>query len=271
MRALSIWRPWAELIMLGRKRYELRTWTTQMRGRIAIHASLSLDRESADMAGLSADQLSQGALLGTAELVDCIPFTRNMADELRAERAHFSGWRPGLMAWMLRDPERLRAPVPHRGRQGLFRLPDFVQYHDSEAAGYGCAEIKQLQVFTNKSLQWLEERVVGGSVWLITGGGRPRRYFLCQTFVADEMRPARATGFEHAVLGKCGTHFGGLRIDGEPWFREFQGSQGNFAFGLNPVESRFVEDFERSLIAQWNQGGDVGLAVSQSIARERLR
>ncbi|HTV55212.1 MAG TPA: ASCH domain-containing protein, partial [Terriglobia bacterium] len=45
MKALSIRQPWAWLIVNGFKPIENRSWNTNFRGRILIHASLKVDRE----------------------------------------------------------------------------------------------------------------------------------------------------------------------------------------------------------------------------------
>ena len=39
MKAISLWQPWASLIALGKKRIETRSWYTDYRGPIAIHAA----------------------------------------------------------------------------------------------------------------------------------------------------------------------------------------------------------------------------------------
>ena len=38
LKAITIWQPWAELIIRGFKQYETRSWPTHYRGKIAIHA-----------------------------------------------------------------------------------------------------------------------------------------------------------------------------------------------------------------------------------------
>ena len=88
-RALSIRQPWAELIMLGEKDTEYRSRATNVRGRIAIYASLSNeDLEDAEEYGLSLDKLPRGVIIGTVELFDC--------DEGN---------------WKLREPQRLATPL----------------------------------------------------------------------------------------------------------------------------------------------------------------
>ena len=86
MKALSIIQPWAELIVLGHKDIENRTWPTKVRGRVAVHASKKYDmieQAEAMCAILEAQQFGQqigpldirradvarGAVIGTVEIV----------------------------------------------------------------------------------------------------------------------------------------------------------------------------------------------------------
>jgi hypothetical protein len=82
---ISIRQPWAWLIVHGSKRIENRTWRTNYRGPILIHASSGLTRaeyESAvqfmtDRQILPAflprpEELERGGIIGRAEVIDCI-------------------------------------------------------------------------------------------------------------------------------------------------------------------------------------------------------
>lgn len=40
MKAITIWQPYAQAIVLGLKKFETRSWPTKYRGKLAIHASL---------------------------------------------------------------------------------------------------------------------------------------------------------------------------------------------------------------------------------------
>ena len=44
MKVLTIKNPWAELIVKGYKEYEFRSWKTNYRGKILIHAGLILKK-----------------------------------------------------------------------------------------------------------------------------------------------------------------------------------------------------------------------------------
>lgn len=108
MRALSVRQPWAELILAGRKRYELRTWKTTIRGRIWVHAGRTVEWPFVQLAGLDRSKLTTGALIGSVEIVDCVPFTTVIAEELRADGVLFGDIQVVIgFAWRLAAPQRL--------------------------------------------------------------------------------------------------------------------------------------------------------------------
>lgn len=123
MRALTIRQPWAELIIGGRKRYELRSRRTHIRGRIWMHAGRTVEDADAERAGLDPTSLPRGVLLGTAELVGCSPFTPEMADEMRRARIYFGDWEDNLFAWEMSSPRRLPEPIPWKGSLSWFDVP----------------------------------------------------------------------------------------------------------------------------------------------------
>ena len=58
MKALTIWQPWASLLVSGQKKYETRSWATTYRGPIAIHAAMRPVRRTID--ALVADTKGSG-------------------------------------------------------------------------------------------------------------------------------------------------------------------------------------------------------------------
>jgi hypothetical protein len=57
MKALSIKQSFAELILQGRKKIELRTWNTSFRGEFLIHAPQIPDGKSMDSFGFTKEKL----------------------------------------------------------------------------------------------------------------------------------------------------------------------------------------------------------------------
>jgi hypothetical protein len=146
VKALPLWQPWASLVAVEAKRIETRHWAPPralIGQRIAIHATktkaqLWIVGESPFaerlMQALDAGtlvevdgQLPLGAIVATAVLDRCEEITYAFADELYVrdpDEFAFGNYGAGRFAWFLRDVERLAVPVPFRGSQGIFTVPD---------------------------------------------------------------------------------------------------------------------------------------------------
>jgi hypothetical protein len=125
IKALTIRQPWAELILRGRKPLELRSWSTKYRGPLAIHAAIKVDTGAARRLGLNPEQLTTGAFVGVAVVVDSRPYSRDDALLLKKRRAGF-GWLPYTFAWVLKTPRRI-SPVKGRGQLSLFKVSKDVE------------------------------------------------------------------------------------------------------------------------------------------------
>lgn len=111
MKALTIQQPWAEMIVSGQKRIENRYWSTRYRGPLLIHAGKGRGylEQCADLRErwlLPADSdLIMGALIGIAELVDCVQKYRAL------EQGHAGEFTEGPICWILRDARRFERPL----------------------------------------------------------------------------------------------------------------------------------------------------------------
>lgn len=135
MKALSLWQPWATLVASGYKRFETRHWTTRHRGPIAIHASKrrNLGEESELLQTLRtqfgirdlplARDLPRGKVVAVAELTGCHLMTSRLIEDQEPLELQVGGWVLGRFGWRLSDVRPLAAPLPWRGRQGLFDIP----------------------------------------------------------------------------------------------------------------------------------------------------
>ena len=83
------------------------------------------------------------------------------------------------------------------------------------------------------------ESLVGGTVWLVTGKGRPRRYFLCSSFVVDKVERNNAGRFRNRATGSTGRDFD-VEIGELSWFPELLKTTGNFGLGLLPISSKAI-------------------------------
>ena len=128
MKAFTVYQPYAYAITAGLKLYETRQRRTHIRGRVAVHAG-KLDLKHATK-GLSDNDfwglleaiggktvLPLGAVIGTVEIVDCVPVEEIMHKLTERERV-LGDYSPGRFAWVLQNPVMFDKPIPARGKQG---------------------------------------------------------------------------------------------------------------------------------------------------------
>jgi hypothetical protein len=122
MKALSFRQPWAELVLQGRKTMDLRTYNTHYRGRLAVHASQTIERDNCLQHDLEPADLQTGGVVGTVELVDVVPLDEAAYEAHRDEHLAGRRYRQGLYGWILARPERWPQMIPARGRTNLFSV-----------------------------------------------------------------------------------------------------------------------------------------------------
>lgn len=129
MLAISIRQPWAWLILHGGKDIENRNWSTNVRGRVLIHAAKGMTKDeyfdAVDTAQTARPRMSpppesvimpsyngieRGGIIGSVEIVDCVD-------------ASPSPWFFGKFGFVLRNPIALPFR-PWKGRLGFFYVPD---------------------------------------------------------------------------------------------------------------------------------------------------
>lgn len=131
MKAISLWQPWASAMALGLKRIETRHWKPFYRGRLVIHAAKrwTLDeREFHAMeheAGRMPAELPLGALVAVGTLTGCRR-SEDLIEKITGEEACWGNYGPGRFGWLFEDIHALPDPIPYRGAQGFFDVPDVL-------------------------------------------------------------------------------------------------------------------------------------------------
>jgi len=128
VRVLSIRQPWAELILSGTKDTENRTWATQWRGRLVVHAGRRFDTSGALVVaglGITVPRPAPTGYLGVADLVDVHPARGQCCEWGEAGGYH----------WRVVRPRRFEYPIPGPGRLGLHRPPEPVAAQLDTAIG----------------------------------------------------------------------------------------------------------------------------------------
>lgn len=121
LKVISIKEPWASLIINGYKKYEFRSWKTNYRGLVLIHASKGTDKEASKFTSLNLDY-QNGFIIGEAVITDCIPVTEEFELDLVKENAlvYESAVGRGGYAWKLDNIKIYNKKIPVKGKLGLW-------------------------------------------------------------------------------------------------------------------------------------------------------
>lgn len=128
MKALTIRQPWATLIMQGVKRYEFRSWKTNFRGEVLIHAGKGIDKEAVERLKkyLPEGELPLGKILGKVNITDCVPMSEEFASMLSKENndiytTHSFSRNYGFK---LEDVEVFDTPIDAKGQLGFWNFKE---------------------------------------------------------------------------------------------------------------------------------------------------
>ncbi len=138
MKAITLWEPWASLIAVGAKQYETRSWYTQYKGEIAIHAAKVEKYPGINVvntmraAGLDPDDLEYGKIVCIVDLVDCVEMDARLIGMQSITESVLGGWEIGRYAWKLENVRRLKTPISATGSQGFWNwnCPDLLIFSD---------------------------------------------------------------------------------------------------------------------------------------------
>ncbi len=114
MKAITIHQPWAWAIAEGYKTVENRTWCTNYRGQLAIHAgnsrkSLKFLPEIKELTKVDNLDIDFGCIIAIVDLIDCT-------------KDYDSVWAmPNQYHWILANP-RIITPIPMTGKLGLWEV-----------------------------------------------------------------------------------------------------------------------------------------------------
>lgn len=131
MKALSLWQPWATLMALGIKTVETRSWSTEHRGYLAIHATMNFPQEAKNLCyespfkdvlklyyGFSDPRmLPLGKVIAVVNMYGVFDTTSINPSPLNRAFGEFS---PGRYAWLVRDAVQLPWFIEAKGKQGLW-------------------------------------------------------------------------------------------------------------------------------------------------------
>ena len=178
MKAITIKQPWASLIVEGVKDIENRTWKTNFRGTVLIHAGedRKLDKNPLDMV-FNPKQLSTlnerytelqlcqkhdnyGVIIGSVEIVDCVINHPSIWAE-KSERCQFRTcenceenkhrciyYNKPIYNWVLANPIKFTQPIPAKGKLSFWEFDIVAKAREM----YSNGEIKFSELNTFEEL-----------------------------------------------------------------------------------------------------------------------
>ena len=112
MKVISIKQPWASLIVAGYKKFEFRTWKTNYRGEILIHASKISDKENLIRFTDLNLTYPTGQIIGKAYLADSLISENSLVYGANHNRVGY--------AFKLSNVKKLDKPISINGNLGLW-------------------------------------------------------------------------------------------------------------------------------------------------------
>lgn len=152
MKVLSIKEPFATLICNHKKTIETRSYNTNYRGVLYIHASISeiskvkLNNKEL-MNILGNDELNYGKIICKCKLVDSIYMTNDFIKKIKEDNQEYicGHYEVGRYAWVLEDVEPLNEKIPATGNLGIWN------YYNEDAALKIMNEIEYGYIDNNKT------------------------------------------------------------------------------------------------------------------------
>lgn len=140
IRVISLWQPFASLLMHGSgaytKTYETRAQKMpfEIGERVAIAATKQIKREQRELfehprlqrylretnLPTRLEDYPRGCIIGTAVAELSFVITPEMARDIHEREYVFGDWTPGRWAWLFKNRKLLDKPIPVRGGQGVW-------------------------------------------------------------------------------------------------------------------------------------------------------
>ncbi len=129
MKVLSIIEPYATLIKNGTKKIETRSWKTNYRGKLYIHASSTKipkeyrnNKEVMDLVDIN--KLNFGNIICSCDLIDCVLMTVEFIEKAKKNNIEYicGIYEKGRYAWILDNVKVLDKPIPAKGHLGIWDL-----------------------------------------------------------------------------------------------------------------------------------------------------
>ena len=135
MKVITIKQPFASLIIAGLKEYEFRTWKTNYRGPILIHAGKGIDKNAMKKYEQFHLEYLTGYILGIADLTDCIKIDEEAKTMLKKKKSivyenQINNKEKNYYGFKLENIQTIE-PIYINGQLGLWNYNDKIKIKTS--------------------------------------------------------------------------------------------------------------------------------------------
>lgn len=128
IKVLSLQEPYATLIKEGKKKVETRSWKTNYRGKLYIHASMTpiSSQNAKEVTSLVDDNsLNYGNIICSCQLVDCLYMTKEYVENMKQNhyQEYLCGiYEEGRYAYILEEIIPLDSPIKAKGQLNIWQF-----------------------------------------------------------------------------------------------------------------------------------------------------
>ncbi len=123
LKVLTLKQPWATLVAEGIKKYEFRSWRTNYRGKVLIHAGAGIDKKDMEKFKNLNLEFPSKRIIAEVEIVDCLELNDELNKKIIEEKniAYSSKYRTGY-AWKLKNVKKIKSDKIINGKLGLWNI-----------------------------------------------------------------------------------------------------------------------------------------------------
>lgn len=123
MKVLTLKQPWASLVAEGIKKYEFRTWKTNYRGKILIHAGAGIDKKEMEKFKDLNLVYPSKKIIAEVEIEDCLKLDPELNEKIINENNIVYGdkYRTGYV-WKLSNVKKIEIDKSINGKLGLWNI-----------------------------------------------------------------------------------------------------------------------------------------------------
>ena len=126
MKVITLKQPWATLVAEGYKKYEFRSWKTNYRGEIYIHAGKGVDKSSMKRFESLNLEYPTSKIIAKVKITDCILLDEKTNNKIEKENELIYGSslnREGY-AWKLENVTKINCDKIIKGKLSIWEIDD---------------------------------------------------------------------------------------------------------------------------------------------------